>query len=421
MLALAACAGETGTIQLELTTAPGSTLLEAVQRLRITITDPRTVVEADRTESGFDVVLDVDATGAAGALIVDGFDAGGTLIASGSSPPFPVAAINARIVVYMAGPLTIGPSPVKLPVARTGVSSAPLTYGLAIAGGQDAAGTETDTIFIYNSYDHSLVQGLPMPAPRSQQTLAVGSNNAVYLFGGNGPDDVPAGTFWRFDTTVPPNGVYTELLDQPELARAGAAAVQLGVDRYVITGTPAIDLTFNALAARGDAPSLSANAAGVVVDNQPILLFAGDPIVRLRDGSFDTLVQSIEPTATAAALPGGRIAFASPGDPATRDLVVVEAASGEASRITDALSSVRLRAAVAASPRHLVVAGGTDLAGVPVASADVFDATTLAFIATVPCAARSGASAYAFGNDQIVIIGGSPENDAIELFTPPSE
>ena len=46
------------------------------------------------------------------------------------------------------------------------------------------------------------------------------------------------------------------------------------------------------------------------------------------------------------------------------------------------------------------------------------DATALALIATVPCVARSGASAYALQNDPIAIVGGRPDNDPIERFTP---
>src|SRR5207244_5019841 len=98
-----------------------STVLDGVQRLRVTITDPLTVVEANRGASGFDLALDVDASGGPGTLIVEGFDDGSALIATGASPPFAVAAIDARIVVYMAAPFSIEPSPSPLPAARIGM------------------------------------------------------------------------------------------------------------------------------------------------------------------------------------------------------------------------------------------------------------------------------------------------------------
>lgn len=413
---LAACAGETGTIQLELVVAPGSTLLDRVERLRVTITNPRSVVEATRGPDGIQLALDVEATGAAGALIVEGFDGGDALIAAGSSPPFPVAAINARVVVYVAEPLSIAPAVEKLPAPRAQLGTTALTYGLAIAGGADAAGVASDAMFIYNDYDHSLVAGRPMPAARAAPLLATGTNNGVYIFGGLGPDGVAAGTLWRFDTTAPPSGTYQEIETRAELARAGERAVPVGVERFVLTGAPPVDLSFAVLTARGDVPALSANAASVIQGDAAYALFAGDPIVRLRDDVFDTIAASAEPTATAAALPDGSVVFAGAGG--TRDLLVVDPTGGSR-RITDALSTVRRRAAVAATARHLVVAGGLDADGNPLATADILDATTLAPITTVPCAPRAGAAAHVFLNEQIILVGGEPATDLIELFTPP--
>jgi len=77
-LALCACTGTTGTLQLQLVTAPDSQLLDAVERLRLTITNPRQVVESARTAGGFDLALEVDASDATGALVVEGFDADGS-------------------------------------------------------------------------------------------------------------------------------------------------------------------------------------------------------------------------------------------------------------------------------------------------------------------------------------------------------
>ena len=85
VFALAACTGSTGTIQLELTAAPGSNVIEAVQRLRVTLTDPPFVTEAVRTDNGFNILIDVEASGTAGTLIVEGFDDNDSLVATGMS------------------------------------------------------------------------------------------------------------------------------------------------------------------------------------------------------------------------------------------------------------------------------------------------------------------------------------------------
>jgi len=61
-LALCACSGATGTVTVELATAPDSRVLDGVTRLRVTLTTPRKVVEAARSGSGFDLSLEVDAS-----------------------------------------------------------------------------------------------------------------------------------------------------------------------------------------------------------------------------------------------------------------------------------------------------------------------------------------------------------------------
>ncbi len=415
LLLLGACASETGTIQLELTTAPGSTVLDGVQRLRVTLTEPPVVVEAPRIDDGFDLVIDVEATGVAGVLIVEGFDDGDALVATGSSPPFGVSAINARVVIYIAAPFTIGAAPVALPAARTGVGSTSLSYGFAAAGGETADGTRSDSIFIYNSFDHTLVAGIAMPAAKSFQTLLTGSNNAVYLFGGLGSDGAPTGSLWRFDTTVQPSGAFSVGVDSADLAREGATAISLTPEHFVISGTPPINLDFGVATARTDVPVL-ARGAGLVLDDRGIGVFAGDPVTRLEDDVFESYAASTVADATAAIV-GTDAVFTTD----TTNLLVLDpgTASDPGSNV-DALSVIRHRPAIAATALHVVVAGGTDAAGLPIATADILDATTLQRITTVPCVARSGASAYTLPNGQIAIVGGEPANGAIELFTPPA-
>lgn len=414
LLLLGACAGETGTIQLELTTAPGSTVLDGVQRLRVTLTDPPVVVEAPRIDDGFDLLIDVEATGTAAVLIVEGFDDGGAVVATGSSPPFGVSGIDARVVVYIAAPLTIGSAPVALPAARIGVGSTSLTYGFALAGGETTDGTRSDSIFIYNSFDHTLVAGIAMPAPKSFQTLATGSNNGVYLFGGLGGDGEPTGSLWRFDTNVQPSGAFSIGADSPALARDHAAAVSLAPEHFVVVGTPPVDVDFGVVTARTDVPVL-AGGAGLILDDRGIGVFGGDPVTRLENDVFEPYAVSTVADATAAIV-GTSAVFTTD----TTNLLVLDASAVVPASTVDTLSVIRHRPAIAATALHVLVAGGTDDGGLPIATADILDAITLERITTVPCVARSGASAYALPNGQIAIVGGEPANDAIELFTPPA-
>jgi hypothetical protein len=414
-----ACTGTVGTVELDLATAPGSSVLDAVQKLRLTITDPHQVIESRRTAAGFDLALDLDASGVAGALIVEGFDTSGALVACGQSPAFPVAAINAHIVVYMAPPRSIARAPVALRAPRSEISGTALDYGVVLAGGRDPGGAPSTAIAIYNAYDHTLVEGVPLPAPRASVALGTGSNGGVYLFGGAGPDGQPTGTLWRFDTTVPPNGAYITVTDQAGFARTDQRIVPTGSEHYLITGTPALGLDLGVLAARTDIAALPAVAAAVVpADGLPAAIFSGAELVRFRQGAFDTLARSGRSNAAAAALPDGHVVVIGGGEPLSRDALVIDGATGVVTVIPNAIAIPRERPSVAATSRHLVVAGGTDPTGAPIATAEVLDARTLAPIATLPTLPRTGTFAVALPTDQVLLAGGIPATSEIELFTP---
>ena len=413
-LALCACSGTTGTVKLDLTTAPGSHVLDAVDRLRVTLAGQ--VIEATRTSSGFDLALELDATGAAGAFVIEGFDAAGTLVACGQSPRFPISAINAHVVVYVAAPRSIAVAPGALSAARSGVAASALESGAVIAGGRDAAGAPSASIAVYNAYDHTFVEGVPLPAPRAGLAIEATSSGQVYLFGGTGADGNPTGTLWRYDTTIAPNGAAFEISDDPGFARSGQLILPLA-DRFLITGTPALELVTTRPAARTDLPGLPAAGAVTISGGTHFAIFAGAPIVRFRDAASDTVHGSAPLDATAHGLADGRVVFFGGGDPGSRDAIVVDA-DGTVTVIPDALATPRARPTVAATARQVLVAGGTDAAGAPIGSAELFDAVSLAPLAILPSTARSGGFAIALPNDQILLGGGAPAAATLELYTP---
>ena len=102
-------------------------------------------------------------------------------------------------------------APVALDPARTDAGTASLVYGVAIAGGTDGAGAPSDAVSIYNAYTHDFQVGKALPAARTGLTAIAGTSGFVYLFGGLDDGGQPTSTFWRFDTTVAPDGAYTEL------------------------------------------------------------------------------------------------------------------------------------------------------------------------------------------------------------------
>lgn len=424
---LAACEGETGTLSVTLTTAPGSTLLDAVQTLRLTITNPRRVVTAERTSDGFELAIELPATGDVAALHVEGFDGAGALVANGSSPRFPVSALTGRIVIYMAPPLSVEAAPLALEPARAEVAVAHLPYGALVAGGRLASGAASDAIAIYNAFDHSLASGMAMPAPRAELSLVVGAGNIAYLFGGSDDAGAPTAHLWRFDTTVPPAGTYTDYGVQDGLARAGQAAVPIGRERFLITGMPVGELSGvdGTVVARDDFAALPPTGVTVTArDGALTSIFAGpEGVVRFRAGAFSTLdiPEAARDGATAVALPGGKVGIVC----GTTDAVRIDASTGAAEVVPGVPGVAKTGCAAAATARHLVIAGGSSAGGVePVV--DIYDAESLAHVTSVPLVVpRTHAFAIALPNEQILIGGGRDGDGApietLELFTPPVE
>jgi len=400
--ALVACQGETGTIALGLTTAPGSAVLDPVERLQVRLTNPPAVFEATRTDDGFRLAIEVDETDESGALIVNGYDGGGALVATGASPAFPVAAIDARIVVYMATPMSVELAPVSLEQPRTELAAAPLAYGALLAGGRLATGEPSAAISIYNAFDHSLVEGMPMPAARAGLAAGVGPSGRVYLFGGHDAADAPTGTLWRFDTTVPPRGVYAQLGERPELARADQTMVPIGTERFLVSGSPPLEITATSLAPRTDIASLGASGASVAgTDGVPAAVFAGDSgLVRFRAETFTLLDPQARPGARTAALPGGQVLVVDETGAALR----VDVATGEVVPLPALVPAACAAPTLAVTSRHLVL--GCE------SSTHVHDVATLEPLATIQ---RGGSVLAALPNDQVLLASG----DALALFTPP--
>jgi hypothetical protein len=424
----AGCSGETGTLSVTLTHAPGSTLLDNVQTLRMTLTNPRHVVMAERTGSGFSLALELEATGEAGALQVEGLDSSGAVIANGASPLFPVGALSGRIVVYMAEPMSIGAAPVTLDPARSELALASLPYGALLAGGRLASGEPTDAVAVYNAFDHSLLAGESLPAPRASLTLVVGSGNIAYMFGGLDAANAETASFWRFDTTIAPAGRYSDFGVKDGFGRAGQVAVPLGNERYIVTGTPVAELRGleGTIVVREGIASLP--ASGVTArGNDGVLasIFAGESgVVSLRNGTFTTLdiPEAAHLGAQVVALPGGKVAVVC----GSASIVRIDAASGDAEVIPSGGPALTNQGcAAAATSRHLVVAGGTSAAGVD-GTVEIYDTATLSLIATRTLGTpRTGATALALPNDQVMIASGVDASGApvgtIELFTPPLE
>ena len=415
---VAACGGQTGTIKVSLATAPSSHVLDTVATLRMTLTNPPEVVEATRGPNGFDLAIDLPAQGIAGALIIEALDDGGTLIACGQSPQFPISAISSAITVYMAAPRSIAAAPVELEMARSQLAATAVSFGVAIAGGRDGTGALTDSFAVYSAYSHTLGKLPALPEARSGLAIGTGVGNAVLMFGGTGPTGAPASTLWRF--TMPSEaapGSFTLVADDASVARTGQTMLSVGTEQFLISGAPPLALSQGVLTARTDVAMLPTSGAATTVGDTPTAAFDGSDLVLFKTDQFATLGVG-RPGASISALPGGRFLVAGGGEPLTRDALLIDGGTGMITTLTNALVTPRRQPSITATARHVVIAGGTDGGGAPVATAEVLDAATLAPIVTQPIAARTGMIAVPLATDQVLLVGGDPASTLIELFTP---
>ncbi len=420
-LALAACSGDAGVITVDLATAPGSTLLDDVQTLRLVVTEPRKVVTAERDGNGFDLAFDLPAEGTSAAILIDGLDASGTVIASGATPHFAFGGVDGHVVVYMAAPNTVAIAPRALEPARSAIAAGPLVYGAAFAGGTLASGAASDAIAIYNAYDHSLVAGRPLPAPRSGLALGVGTLG-LYLFGGRDEVGTPAQSLWRFDPQQAPSGVYFDYGEKPGFGRADERFVPTGNEHFLLTGTPGAELLGldGSMVAHDEVPSLPRDGVTVTANDGTVASFfvGPDGVVRCRAGTCELTALPGRTSSAVVALPGGKIGVVC--GPA--ELVRIDAATVVAETIAGIPSVAKTGCAAAVTSRHLVIAGGTTASGVD-DTVEIYDAATLALVATSTLAVpRTGAIAIALSNDQVLIAGGldasSQPTATLELFTP---
>ena len=462
LLAFGACGGVSGTFDVSLVEPPGTTFLETqLQSIRITLTDPRQAYDITRSGSGtFDLAFDADATGSDGQFIVQGFDAGGNLLVDGESPPIPIAAIDATIKIYVAPPNTVTPALSGI-TARTGTTAFELPFGAGVAGGITTVTDPTTMqsiavtpLEVYNAFDHSVKEAAVLPnALRTGLSVAVSASGLVDLFGGADETGAETGTLFQFDPTQPPAGTYTMLATQSQFARIGALALPIGSDDFVIAsgttmagGAPPAPIELSAgdgtLSALTGVDSLGSFGASVVASDDVVTAVFIDPmkIVRFHGDAIDqpTIAEAQRTAVAVTGAPNGQLVVvggATVAEPTgSLSLVSIDGAAGTSTVSTcpaECLPSARFAPAVAATSRYLLVAGGNSDGQactqahpcLPIDTADLFDATTLAFIKTIPLTVpRTGATALPLQNDQILIVGGTDGMGtplgAVELFTP---
>jgi hypothetical protein len=424
---VAACS-QNGTLSVSLVTAPGSTVLDDVQTLQLTLTSPLTTQVATREGSGFSIVLQVDTTDGAGELIVEGLDGSGNLVAAGQSPPFPVDALDATFAIFMAAPNTMAASPAALDPPLDEMAVGSLSFGALFAGGRDASLAPSAAVTIYDGFDHTVTQGTPLPDARAGVAMGIASGVYAYMFGGTDASGSAQANDWLFDTSESSTGIFSDFGAKPGFERANQSLLQVDADDFLLTGTPAAELSdlTGIPAARGDVTSLPASGAVTTGSDGNIeaIFVDGSGVTRYQDAidKVDTLAAPgvARDGATVIALPSGLVGVFCGGS----DAAVIDAVTGDVTPIANVPSDDRVSGcAVAVNSSFVVIAGGTLGSGGVATTAEIYDASTFTLIATTPLVVpRTDATALALPNDQILVAGGDDQNGApiatIELFTP---
>jgi hypothetical protein len=434
LAALASCTGENGTIGITVVGAPDSEILPNIERIRATFTNPVKTFEGTRGSDGsLDLSIELLADSRVGDIIVEGYNASDALIAVGRAGPLPLNAINAEIVVYMAPPLSVAEAPVVLDPPRSLPGSAAASFGVLLAGGLGADGPIA-TVDVYSTYLHSMQSGLDMPAPVSDSAVVAGDRGFVYMVGGSNEAGEAVADSYAFDTTIAPSGRYRELVVAEENARSGASTAIVGEELFIVSGNPGLLLDGFSGTARAllNGEDLDGPAVTLFSENNLQVVFAGSGVSEgaaiyeagqiRRLGAPDELL--MREKHRGVSLPSNEALFlgGSIGGEAVVSAVLYKPLSGSFQPI-NLLVTPRNNPAVAVTDRYLVVVGGEDDDGNPVAEVEIFDVNTLEPVATgllqVP---RKNTSAQPLVNGQVLIAGGEDADGnpvgIMELFTP---
>jgi hypothetical protein len=378
--------------------------------------------------------MEVPADGPSGQVTFEGFDDGGAVVAWGRSGVLPIAAVDASVAIYVAAPESLAAAAVTLDPPRSEIGVARFGFGVVLVGGAGAGGVPVDDVEIYDVYDHALIPGVAAPAARAGVVAGAGVTGYTYVFGGRGAAG-PTGTFWRFDTTVAPSGAWLEIDELPAMARSGGAIAPVRTDAYVITGAPPLVLDGLSLTVTAvpDAPSLAGTATSVERDGEIYTVIAGE-----GSGTSGLVTLGPDGVEEHAGVPGAArighgaastraggvlVAGGAIGGTATASGLLADPLTATFTDLPDLLAVPRTDAAIAGNGDVMLVAGGRDAGGAILADAEIIDLATHTRRTTIPMVVpRTGAVAAALATGQILVLGGTDAAGSpvgtIEIYNP---
>ena len=462
-LALAACGGKKGTVTLDIVVSPVDDPFLSATEARFTIgTEVKSVPV---TGGHFDFQLEEGPPKNPTPIIVDGLDAAGNVVAHGETPPLALSPIDqGPYSIWVGRPGTIAAARAELPSPRAELAALGATgFGALFIGGRNVAGEATADLSVYSVYNQTVVSSesmalKPMSTPRAGAAAIAAPPRGIVFGGAQAPGFGAAGGAQASAELYDPSGQLWAAVpaDTAPEARSRATTITLGSGSGLVTGglngsgdrvgtgvlvstggtariTPLMMPMVSPRARHAAAPARFPDGDGALLVGGLGDGDLGPHVERLIGQSFTTFdAAGVENRwdATATGIAGGVLVVGGTIDDgagtrvATSSIVFIPTETlGAPTRYDTLLPIARAGHTATKLGDDLLVCGGVDANGVPLASCDLLGTNPVAWKRTVPAATgRTGHVAVALETGPILLVGGvglgGVALSSIEIYTP---
>jgi hypothetical protein len=458
------CGGKKGTIQLDIVVSPLDDPFTFAAEARFTVGPQMKSVPV--TNGHFDFSLDQQPPKDPAPVIVEALDSAGNVIGHGQTPPLSLAPVDqGPFAVWVGRPGTVAAARAVLPAGRTEMAAFGATgLGAMFAGGRDASGAPLANTAVYDVFTHQLIKSedgslKPMSTPRAG-AAAVPSSPRGIVFGGAQSTglgtaggalssgelfDPSGGGLWAaVPSDSPPQATYAPntivLGSGSGLVSGGLSAAGTRITSALLISTSGTVTLTPLMMPMVAARARHAVGAARFPDGDGALLIGGladgDPgpvVERLIGQAFTTFTATgVENRWDASAtgvpggvlLVGGTIPDMTGARTATTSVVFLPTeTTGTPMRFDTLLPTPRAAHTATKVGDDLLLCGGIDATGAPVASCEVIGTNPIVWKRTLPTGtARTGHVAVALETGPVLIAGGVDASGApvasIEIFTP---
>jgi hypothetical protein len=410
LLLAAACGGKKGTVEIDIVVSPLDDPFTFAAQARFTIGDQMQSVPV--TNGHFSFSIDLDPPKDAEPIIVEALDSAGNVIGHGQTPALALQPIDqGPFSVWVGRPGTVAAARAALAAGRTEIAAFGATgLGVMFAGGRDATGAALANTAVYDVYTHAIIQSedgslKPMTTPRAGAAATASSPRGIVYGGAQSTGIGTAGGALASGELFDPSGgglwsavpasAATDAAYAPQttILGSGSALVSGGLSATGDAITSALlistsgTITLTPLSPMVAKRYRHASGAARFPDGDGALLIGGladgdpgPPVERLIGQAFTTFTANgvenrWDATATALSggvlLVGGTIPGAS-GRVATTSVVFIPTeTTGDPQRYDTLLPTPRAQHTATLVGDDLLLCGGVDATGAPIASCEL--------------------------------------------------